>query len=238
MQKISTSLIIGLMGLFLLSACKTLKMNNIKTPEIIDSNIIEMETTLGTIKLELFDNTPGHRDNFKKLVKQGFYDSLLFHRVIPEFMIQGGDPDSKDAKPGVQLGMGGPGYTIPAELTKTDTSLANVHIKGMLAAARMGDQMNPQKASSGSQFYIVEGKKVDENLLNQVESVRQFKYSEEQRSAYKEFGGTPHLDAEYTVFGKIIGGLDVIEKIAVVACDRGNRPTEDVRIISAKMVKE
>lgn len=238
MQKISRSLIIGLMGLFLLSACKTLKMNNNKTPEMIDSNIIEMVTTLGTIKIELFDNTPGHRDNFKKLVKQGFYDSLLFHRVIPEFMIQGGDPDSKEAKPGAQLGMGGPGYTIPAEFNKTDSSIANVHIKGMLAAARMGDQMNPQKASSGSQFYIVQGKKVEESMLNQIEAYRKFNYSEEQRNAYKELGGTPHLDAEYTVFGKIISGMDVIDKIAVVACDRGNRPTEDVRILSAKMVKE
>ena len=237
MKIISKSLMIGLLGIMLLSACKTLKMNN-KTPEMIDSNIIEMETTLGTIKIELFDNTPGHRDNFKKLVKQGFYDSLLFHRVIPEFMIQGGDPDSKDAKSGVQLGMGGPGYTIPAEFNMTDTSLANVHIKGMLAAARMGDQMNPQKASSGSQFYIVQGKKVEESMLNQIEAYRNFKYSEEQRNAYTEMGGTPHLDAEYTVFGRIVSGMDVIDKVAVVACDRGNRPTEDIRIIKATMVKE
>lgn len=229
---------LGIVGILLLSACKTTKMNTNKIPETIDSNIIEMETTLGTFKIELFDNTPGHRDNFKKLVKQGFYDSLLFHRVIPQFMIQGGDPDSKDAKAGVQLGMGGPGYTIPAEFNKTDTSLANVHIKGMLAAARMGDQMNPQKASSGSQFYIVQGKAVDESMLNQIESYRKFKYSEEQRNLYKELGGTPHLDAEYTVFGKIVEGMDVVDKIAVAACDPANRPKEDIRILKARMVKK
>jgi cyclophilin family peptidyl-prolyl cis-trans isomerase len=192
------------------------------------STMIELQTTLGTIKIELFDNTPGHRDNFIKLVNDGLYDGLLFHRVIPNFMIQGGDPDSKDAPAGKMLGMGGPGYTIPAEFMNE-----NVHIKGMLAAARQGDQVNPQKASSGSQFYIVQGQPVNDAFLNQVEQMRNFKYTEEQRNAYKELGGTPHLDRDYTVFGKITEGMDVLDKISKVNCDRANRPLEDVKIIKA-----
>lgn len=192
------------------------------------STMIELQTTLGTIKIELFDNTPGHRDNFMKLVNEGLYDGLLFHRVIPNFMIQGGDPDSKDAPAGKMLGMGGPGYTIPAEFMNE-----NVHIKGMLAAARQGDQVNPQKASSGSQFYIVQGQPVNDAFLNQVEQMRNFKYTEEQRNAYKELGGTPHLDRDYTVFGKITEGMDVLDKISKVNCDRANRPLEDVKIIKA-----
>jgi peptidyl-prolyl cis-trans isomerase B (cyclophilin B) len=192
------------------------------------STMIELQTTLGTIKIELFDNTPGHRDNFMKLVNEGLYDGLLFHRVIPNFMVQGGDPDSKDAPAGKMLGMGGPGYTIPAEFMNE-----NVHIKGMLAAARQGDQVNPQKASSGSQFYIVQGQPVNDAFLNQVEQMRNFKYTEEQRNAYKELGGTPHLDRDYTVFGKITEGMDVLDKISKVNCDRANRPLEDVKIIKA-----
>jgi cyclophilin family peptidyl-prolyl cis-trans isomerase len=192
------------------------------------STMIELQTTLGTIKIELFDNTPGHKDNFMKLVNEGLYDGLLFHRVIPNFMIQGGDPDSKDAPAGKMLGMGGPGYTIPAEFVNE-----NVHIKGMLAAARQGDQVNPQKASSGSQFYIVQGQPVNDAFLNQVEQMRNFKYSDEQRNAYKELGGTPHLDRDYTVFGKITEGMDVLDKISKVNCDRANRPLEDVKIIKA-----
>jgi peptidyl-prolyl cis-trans isomerase B (cyclophilin B) len=143
-------------------------------------------------------------------------------------MIQGGDPDSKDAPAGKMLGMGGPGYTIPAEFVNE-----NVHIKGMLAAARQGDQVNPQKASSGSQFYIVQGQPVNDAFLNQVEQMRNFKYSDEQRNAYKELGGTPHLDRDYTVFGKITEGMDVLDKISKVNCDRANRPLEDVKIIKA-----
>lgn len=195
------------------------------------STMIKLETTLGIIKLELFDNTPGHRDNFIKLVKEGYYDGLLFHRVIPNFMIQGGDPDSRDAAAGKMLGMGGPGYTIPAEFVNE-----NVHTKGMLAAARQGDQVNPQKASSGSQFYIVQGQPVNDAFLNQVEQMRNFKYSEEQRKAYKELGGTPHLDRDYTVFGKITEGMDVLDKISKVNCDRANRPLEDVKIIKATVL--
>jgi cyclophilin family peptidyl-prolyl cis-trans isomerase len=195
------------------------------------ATMIEFETSLGIIKVELFDNTPGHRDNFTKLVKEGYYDGLLFHRVIPNFMIQGGDPDSKDAPTGKMLGMGGPGYTIPAEFVNE-----HVHIKGMLAAARQGDQVNPQKASSGSQFYIVQGQPVNDAFLNQVEQMRNFKYSEEQRKAYKELGGTPHLDRDYTVFGKITEGMDILDKISKVNCDRANRPLEDVKIIKATVL--
>ncbi len=231
---------LSLLSLLALSACKTTKMNNNnpKEEKELDSNIIEIETSEGTIKIELFDNTPQHRDNFKKLVKEGFYDSLLFHRVIPEFMIQGGDPDSKNAAFGQNLGTGGPGYTIPAEIIRNESGLPNVHIRGMLAAARMGDQMNPKKESSGSQFYIVQGKKTDEAFLRQVESARGFKYSEEQIRQYKELGGTPHLDGEYTVFGKVISGLEVVEVISRASANAANRPNTNIRIIKAKIVKE
>lgn len=218
----------------LLTACQK-PMFNPKSAEY--APIVELQTSLGDVEIQLFANTPKHRDNFLKLVKKGFYDSLLFHRVIPEFMIQGGDPDSKDAAPGKALGMGGPGYTVPAEFVKSDTGLANIHLKGMLAAARQGDAMNPTKASSGSQFYIVEGKEVPEDLLEKIENFRGFKYSEAQIKRYKELGGTPHLDGEYTVFGQVIKGLDVIEKISKVVCDGMNRPKEDVRIIKVRVTK-
>ncbi|MBL7775534.1 MAG: peptidylprolyl isomerase, partial [Saprospiraceae bacterium] len=151
--------------------------------------LIEIETSYGTMLAELYTATPKHRDNFIKLAEEGFYDDLLFHRVINGFMIQGGDPQSRDAKPGQPLGMGGPSYQIPAEFVD---SLA--HIKGAIAAARTN---NPEKKSSGSQFYIVQGGPVNEATLNQMEAMRQFHYTPEQRKAYLEFGGTPHLDREY-----------------------------------------
>ena len=190
-------------------------------------------TSLGEIALRLSDATPLHRDNFLKLVKVGFYDSTLFHRVIPEFMIQAGDPLSRQAEPGKQLGNGGPGYTIPAEFI---SSL--FHKKGMLAAARMGDNANPQKASSGSQFYIVQGKVFTDAGLDSTETFRMNgrKIPADQREVYKTTGGTPHLDQGYTVFGKVIKGLEVVDKIASVKSDR-DRPVEDVRIIEAKLIK-
>ena len=190
-------------------------------------------TSLGEIALRLSDATPLHRDNFLKLVKVGFYDSILFHRVIPEFMIQAGDPLSRQAEPGKQLGNGGPGYTIPAEFI---SSL--FHKKGMLAAARMGDNANPQKASSGSQFYIVQGKVFTDAGLDSTETFRMNgrKIPADQREVYKTTGGTPHLDQGYTVFGKVIKGLEVVDKIASVKSDR-DRPVEDVRIIEAKLIK-
>ncbi len=203
------------------------KVDNNKTP------MVEMVTNMGTLKIKLYDNTPQHRDNFIKLVEQGFYDSVLFHRVIPSFMIQGGDPDSKGAPAGKMLGMGGPGYTVPAEFVDN-----NIHVKGALSAARMGDQMNPTKASSGSQFYIVQGQSLSDGMLDQMEGAKKFKYTPEQRALYKEKGGTPFLDRDYTVFGELVEGFDVLDKIAAVARDRGDRPTQDVMIIKATLIKQ
>ncbi len=193
---------------------------NIEAP---DGCLVEIETSFGTMLARLSDATPKHRDNFLKLAEQGYYDNLLFHRVIEGFMIQGGDPESKGAAPNTALGRGGPGYTIPAEFVD---SLA--HIKGALAAARMGDQANPTKASSGSQFYIVQGRPVDENTLNRTEAQKNTRYSSEQRNAYTTQGGTPFLDRDYTVFGYLIDGFDVLDRIAATPTQPGDRPREDV----------
>jgi cyclophilin family peptidyl-prolyl cis-trans isomerase len=196
------------------------------------SNMIEMQTTAGRLVIELYDQTPQHRDNFIKLAESGYYDSLLFHRVINQFMIQGGDPDSKNAPKGKQLGQGGPGYTVPAEFV--DSLL---HVKGALAAARTGDMVNPTKASSGSQFYIVQGRVFSDSELNNFEMRSGRKYSEAQRELYKTVGGTPHLDGAYTVYGRVVEGLDVIDKIASSPTAPGDRPVEDVRILSVKVLK-
>jgi cyclophilin family peptidyl-prolyl cis-trans isomerase len=161
-----------------------------------------IETTLGDITIALYNETPHHRDNFIKLVNDKFYDGVLFHRIIQGFMIQTGDPDSKNAVKGQRLGIGGPGYTIPAEIKPNLT-----HKRGTVAAARLGDNMNPQRSSSGSQFYIVDNP-----------------------------NGTPHLDGQYTVFGEIIKGLDVVDKIATQPKDQNDRPLKDIKIISTKMV--
>lgn len=194
-----------------------------------------LQTSMGDMVLRLSDSTPLHRNNFLKLVKVGFYDSILFHRVIKDFMIQGGDPLSKNAPGGQPLGNGGPGYTLPAEIK---SSL--FHKKGMLAAARMGDNVNTQRESSGSQFYIVHGKSFTDAELDIMEGRNGKKYTTEQRSAYKTNGGTPHLDGAYTVFGELISGYDVLDKIASVATSRGtdrDRPRENVQIIKAKLIK-
>lgn len=192
-----------------------------------------IETNYGNIVVRLSDSTPLHRDNFLKLVKVGFYDSVLFHRVIQNFMIQGGDPDSKRAKAGVPLGNGGPSYRIPAEFR---TSL--FHQKGVIAAAR---DNNPEKSSSGSQFYIVQGKKFTDAGLDSTETYRlKRKLPAEHREVYKSIGGTPHLDQNYTVFGIVVKGLDVVDTIAAVPTSKGvdkDRPLEDARIIKAKLVK-
>jgi len=195
------------------------------TPQNVVKFVIH--TDYGDMKGFLYNETPKHRDNFKKLVEQGFYDSLLFHRVISGFMIQGGDPVSKNAKAGQPLGAGGPGYTVPAEFNP-----ALIHKKGALSAARQGDQVNPQKASSGSQFYIVQGKKQSPSSL--VQSPR--KYNEAQMQTYETIGGTPFLDGSYTVFGEISEGLDVIDKIAAVQKDASDRPVQDVKM-TIKIVK-
>jgi peptidyl-prolyl cis-trans isomerase B (cyclophilin B) len=184
---------------------------------------IKIVTDSGTMFLRLYDSTPLHRDNFVKLVKQGFYDSLLFHRVIQGFMIQGGDPLSKNAAPGQPLGMGGGDMErIPAEFRN-----GIIHKRGALAAARDG---NPQKASSACQFYIVQGKRSTDAELGMIEQRSGVKYTEEQREIYKSMGGTPFLDHEYTVFGEVETGLEVIDKIASVAKAPGDRPIGDIRM--------
>jgi peptidyl-prolyl cis-trans isomerase B (cyclophilin B) len=193
-----------------------------------------LQTNYGDIVVRLSDSTPLHRDNFLKLVKTGYYDSVLFHRVIKNFMIQGGDPESKNAKPGQPLGNGGPSYTVPAEFRAT-----LFHKKGVIAAAR---DNNPEKASSASQFYIVQGKIFTDAGLDSVETYRLNgrKIPSDQREVYKTIGGTPHLDQNYTVFGEVAKGLDVVNKIAGVPTSKGpdrDRPLEDVRILKAKLVK-
>jgi cyclophilin family peptidyl-prolyl cis-trans isomerase len=198
---------------------------------------VELVTSMGSITVRLSDSTPLHRDNFLKLVKQGYYDSVLFHRVINQFMIQGGDPDSKHAALGLPLGEGGPSYTVPAEIRTT-----LFHKKGALAAARQSDDVNPQRASSGSQFYIVQGRPFSDGRMDTLETTRLNgrKIPAEWRQVYKTVGGTPHLDQNYTVFGEVVKGLEIVDKIAVVATSKGedrDRPLQDVRIIKAKLVK-
>ena len=183
---------------------------------------VKITTDSGVMVIRLYDKTPLHRDNFIKLANAHFFDSLLFHRVISDFMIQGGDPQSKYAQPGQMLGSGDVGYTIPAEF---DTSL--FHKKGALAAARTD---NPAKASSGCQFYIVQGKKWNDADLNNMEMQRGLKFSAAQRNFYKTVGGVPFLDMGYTVFGEVESGLDVIDKIASVPKAPGDRPIGDVRM--------
>ncbi|MBV6439722.1 MAG: PKD domain-containing protein [Haliscomenobacteraceae bacterium CHB4] len=185
--------------------------------------LVEIETEFGTMTAELFNATPKHRDNFIKLAEEGYYNDLLFHRVINGFMIQGGDPQSRNAPAGQPLGMGGPSYQIPAEFVDT-----LCHVKGALAAARTN---NPEKKSSGSQFYIVQGGgPVKEEMLNQIEMQKGFHYTPEQRKEYMTLGGTPFLDRDYTVFGRVIKGLDVIDKIAAVKTAPGDRPVQDVKM--------
>ena len=189
-------------------------------------------TSYGDMKLVLYNETPKHRDNFIKLVKEEFYDSTLFHRVIETFMIQGGDPESKNATKGQMLGNGGPGYTIPAEINPNF-----IHKRGALSAARMGDNTNPMRESSGSQFYIVQGKKSTPEELEQIGKRNGIEYTEEQIKEYETNGGTPFLDMNYTVFGELIEGFDVIDKIAAVKKGRADRPKEDVKM-SMKIVKK
>jgi len=240
------------------------------------SNIVLIETSMGNIKIRLYDETPQHRDNFLKLVEQHYFDSLLFHRVIKGFMVQGGDPESKNAAAGKSLGSGGPGYTIPAEIVYPQL----YHKRGALSAARAGDEVNPLKASSGSQFYIVWGDVYNEVQLAGMEDKKkqqamqayfqslavqrmdtikkmqssndnaglgklqadlivlteaEFKknpskgsFTAEQKKAYSNLGGTPHLDGQYTVFGEVIEGLDVVGKIQEVETAQGDRPKNDI----------
>ncbi len=191
-------------------------------PKRLPGTRVKVTTDSGVIIIRLYDKTVKHRDNFIKLVNEKFFDSLIFHRVISQFMIQGGDPQSKNAVAGAKLGNGDVGYTIPAEF---DT--AYYHKKGALAAARTD---NPEKASSGCQFYIVQGKKYSEMEITMLETQMGSKFSAKKRTAYQTIGGTPFLDMNYTVFGEVESGLDVIDKIASVPKGMGDRPIGDIRM--------
>ena len=199
---------------------------------------VKISTTMGDITVRLYDETPQHRDNFVKLASEGFFNGTLFHRVIKDFMIQGGDPESKGAPAGKNLGSGGPGYNIPAEIQP-----ALFHKRGALSAARLGDEVNPTKESSGSQFYIVWGKVYTKDELQAYKEYykrrfgKELQLTPEQETAYTTVGGSPHLDGEYTVFGEVVNGLEVVENIQNVKCDENDRPIEDVRILKVEIIK-
>ena len=263
-----------------LIACKT---GTKKGEDMDKETLVKIETTAGDIKVKLYNETPKHRDNFIKLVKDGMYEGTLFHRVIKDFMIQAGDPDSKNAPKGKMLGACYVGYTIPAEFVYPKF----FHKKGALSAARQGDNVNPKKESSGCQFYIVTGKVYNDSTLLSMESQMnenkinvifntlaqkhmkeiykmrkandenglydlqeklfaeaqeiaakqpEFHFTPEQIEAYTTVGGTPHLDGEYTVFGEVVEGMDVVDKIQQVKTDRSDRPEEDVKIIKATIL--
>jgi len=195
--------------------------------------IVKIKTDYGDMSFRLYNQTPQHRDNFIKLAKNHTFDSLLFHRVIKDFMIQGGDINSKHAKPGVMLGNGDLGYTVPAEF---DSTL--FHGKGALAAARLGDQQNPKKASSATQFYIAQGKSFSDDQLDMMERGMKRKFPIKAREIYKTLGGTPHLDGSYTVFGQLIEGMNVLDSISKVKVDPNDRPLKDLHIKSVQIVKE
>jgi cyclophilin family peptidyl-prolyl cis-trans isomerase len=277
-----------MMVAFTLMSCSANTANDKASPTTTLNNNekmtkVELETSLGNIVVELYNETPQHRDNFIKLVKTGYYDGVLFHRVIKDFMIQTGDGNSKTAGPDTGLGDGDPGYTIEAEFVYPKY----FHKRGALAAARTGDQVNPERRSSGSQFYIVTGKiyssdelkMMEERLVNvkkqdifrrlvtenraRVEELQQsqdqaalqalqneliqqteaeaaqhpFKLTDEQINAYTSIGGTPHLDGQYTVFGEVVEGMDVVDKIQNTTTGRMDRPTVDIRIVKARIVE-
>lgn len=223
--------------LLALPACNPRLSNGLRKNDLHKD--VAVTTTMGVIVIRLSDSTPRHRDNFLKLAKSGFYDSLLFHRVIRNFMIQSGDPDSKNGNPGKPLsqgGSGGPGYTIPAEIGPV-----LFHKRGALGAARTGDDVNPARASSGSQFYIVQGKKFTDAGLDSVERFRLKgrKIPEDERMIYREVGGAPHLDQQYTVFGAVIKGMDVVDSIAAVKTSGPplDRPVSEVRILKMTLIR-
>lgn len=205
------------------------KKINVKEQELIvqppDECLVYIKTTEGDMIARLFDETPKHRDNFIKLANEGYYDGLLFHRVIDGFMVQGGDPKSKAATKGASYGSGGPGYTVEAEFRE---GLA--HVKGALAAARLGGPANPDKESSGSQYYIVHGKEVTEADIKRFESRNGITYPPSVKKQYLELGGTPFLDQNYTVFGIVIEGLEVIDKITSKETGKSDRPVEDIKM--------
>lgn len=252
----------------------TKEMATQPTPADTNSVKVEVSTTMGDFTVLIYGDTPKHRDNFVKLVNEHYYDNMLFHRVIKDFMVQTGDPESKTAKPGQSLGSGDPSYTLEAEILAPK----HFHKRGALAAARTSDEINPERRSSGSQFYVVTGQKFSEPQLQQMQmqnifnslvnanmdSIRQMQMrgdaeglqalqrklteetyqkmdegdgmTQEMKEAYTTVGGAPHLDGAYTVFGEVISGMDVIDKIEKEETDHANRPLQDVRILSMKIV--
>lgn len=275
-MRTNKSLIICL-AFIALTACSAGSKKQMNNMENEKRTLVKLKTTMGNITVALYNETPKHRDNFIKLVKEGVYDSTLFHRVIKQFMIQAGDPESKNAADTAMLGSGDVGYTIPAEFNPKF-----FHKKGVLAAARQGDDVNPEKASSGCQFYIVTGRKFTEpqllgmeNKINDqreeaifdtlarqhmkeiyklrkagdnaallelqdtleaqasalAEKEEKFRFSPEQIKAYTTVGGAPHLDGSYTVFGEVIDGMDVVDKIEIAKTNRADRPIDNIRIL-------
>lgn len=223
----------------LLTAAISMTMFGQDQKDLSKCAVVKILTNYGTMKVALYNETPQHRDNFIKLVKSNFYEDVLFHRVIKEFMIQAGDPQSKDSTFTGRLGGGGVGYTIPAEFVSE-----LFHKKGALAAARQGDDVNSEKASSGCQFYIVTGRQFDRKEIDMLErrlktmyDNPEFHYNENQRLTYMTFGGAPHLDGAYTVFGELIDGFEVLDSIESVKTDPTDRPVEPVRIISMSIIK-
>ncbi|RHU27142.1 MULTISPECIES: peptidylprolyl isomerase [Parabacteroides] len=194
--------------------------------------LVQIDTDMGKIKVKLFNDTPQHRDNFIKNVKEKRYDGLLFHRVIKQFMIQGGDINSKDAPIEQHLGDGDPGYTIPAEIVYPKY----FHKRGMLCAARTSDDENPERASSGTQFYIVTGKFYTEMELDKMEKSDNKTFTPEERQAYMLEGGAPHLDNKYTVFGEVVKGMKVVDKIQFVETNEDDRPLKNIKIKTMTIV--
>lgn len=210
-----------------------MQQNKNEMTEEIDMNRVKVliKTTYGDITIALYNETPKHRDNFLKLVETHYYDGVLFHRVIQNFMIQTGDPNSKNASQNTRLGGGDPTYTVPAEFNQH-----LIHKRGAIAAARLGDNVNPAKESSGSQFYIVDGRVFSNEELAMFEQ-RHIYLSRSQKEVYTTIGGSPHLDGNYTVFGEVLEGMDVVDKIAAVQKDRYDRPLTDIKIISMTIIK-
>ena len=208
-------------------------------PSMAQSRQVMIETTEGNILVTLYDDTPRHRDNFLRLVNEQFYDSLLFHRVIKNFMIQGGDPDSRHAEPGVTLGEGSTDYTVEAEFFDSEGHLLHPHKRGALAMAREGDSENPERRSSGCQFYIVWGRTYATTQLKTIgekveaQTDHRVTMTPELMDLYRTVGGAPHLDGQYTVFGEVTEGLDVVERIQQALTDDYDRPVNDIRILRA-----
>lgn len=232
MKKTKTTLLALLTITITLTSCALSKSKNkdMNNQNLTETKVL-IKTTMGDITVKLFSGTPYHSKNFKKLVEEGYYNGTLFHRVIQDFMVQGGDPNSKNAPAEKQLGNGGPEYTIPAEITPE-----YFHKKGALSAARTGDQMNPTRRSSGSQFYIVTGKVYTNAELDKLEQQMFTKFSEKQRQAYTTTGGTPFLDGQYSVFGEVVEGIEIAEKISKVPKNQQDRPKTDIVINEMKII--